>query len=512
MNRSDDKSTSLVRLDRANRQVDQGELVIPSLRDVVQVLFRQRWKMMAVSALVMVAALGFILTRTPVYFSEAKLLIKSERAGLSLDPSAEGLVRGGDTLSRDTLSGELAIFDSTALAERVAAELGPENILPLPEGATLEEYFGDTPNPETETLLAAAGFLGDAIKVSGQGQTITVRVAHPNPASAQAILGEVIEQYMDTHIEVHSSAASPEFFEEKAAEIQAEIDKQQDVLQRLKDNHNITSIDEQRGSAFARIESLETRLSTLRATIEATNARIREYRQLVNKLPAESTEVGEVENPRVLELKNRLLDLELQEIDLAAKYVDSRELRSVREQIAQVKSLIAKLPATIPSGASEGAATDPRMALENERIALQALEAERETITNDLREATNRLSELNTHASSAKMAQMKLEQLQRSYFEVQQGLDRAEVDSRLDRAKVGNVTILQRATLPTEPAGHGRKRDVALALFAAIAAGIAVALVAEYFDDTVKVPKDIERRLGMNVLSTVPDTEVRDVS
>ncbi|HVX18969.1 MAG TPA: hypothetical protein VHA73_13140 [Acidimicrobiales bacterium] len=66
------------------------------------------------------------------------------------------------------------------------------------------------------------------------------------------------------------------------------------------------------------------------------------------------------------------------------------------------------------------------------------------------------------------------------------------------------VTVLQPPVLPTTPLDNGIIRNMLIGLaLGVVVAGIVVALL-EYVDITIRVPDDVERRLGLPVLGVIP--------
>lgn len=438
------------------------------------------------------------------------MLISTERGGLALDPAVEGLVTGASRESRHGITNELAIIQSEELAREVVKDLDPAVVFNWEPGETVASVFGEAPDPMKAAENKAVKQLQRSLVTDSQGDVITIGVNHSNPDSAHTILSALLDKYLDRHIKVHSSAASPEFFREKTKEIEAQIEKQKGVLRELKEEHNISSITEQKAAAFQRVNDLETQLSTLQASVNASQAKIDSLRELVGATSdASGVEPGVMENPRVTELKGKLLDLQLEETQLEGKYVNSRELRTVREQIEQVKETIAGLPATVPRAAAANGVEDPAVTLENEKIELKSLQAQKEELENQLAAAKDRLAELEENENNALMAQRELAHLNESYFEYKKGLETAEINAKLDRDKVSNVSIVQPPTRPLEPVGPQRLRNLAMFVFLGLMGGVGVAFVLEYLDTTVKSQRDLESKLGLSVLATVPEKEFK---
>ncbi len=83
-----------------------------------------------------------------------------------------------------------------------------------------------------------------------------------------------------------------------------------------------------------------------------------------------------------------------------------------------------------------------------------------------------------------------------------QKLDQLQVDSTL---KTGGAQLVGNALTPTSPIKPNLKRNVALALFAALLVGVAAAFLFDYLDDSVKSKEDLTRiAVGVPVVGLIP--------
>lgn len=78
-----------------------------------------------------------------------------------------------------------------------------------------------------------------------------------------------------------------------------------------------------------------------------------------------------------------------------------------------------------------------------------------------------------------------------------------------DLMNVPNVNIIDPAELPEFPIGPHGIRNTFLAVFAAMLLAAGIILVIEYLDNTIKTPEDVENRLGLTVLGTIPEFRMR---
>ncbi len=70
--------------------------------------------------------------------------------------------------------------------------------------------------------------------------------------------------------------------------------------------------------------------------------------------------------------------------------------------------------------------------------------------------------------------------------------------------KIDNIEIIDEANLPDKPSRPRKARDIAVAAFIGILAGLGTAFLIEYLDSTIKSPEDVEKYLELHVLGVVP--------
>jgi capsular polysaccharide biosynthesis protein len=78
-----------------------------------------------------------------------------------------------------------------------------------------------------------------------------------------------------------------------------------------------------------------------------------------------------------------------------------------------------------------------------------------------------------------------------------------------DLMNVPHVNIIDPAELPEYPVAPRKARNTALSVFAAVVLAAGVILASEYFDNTIKTAEDVENRLGLTVLATIPELKMK---
>jgi len=97
-----------------------------------------------------------------------------------------------------------------------------------------------------------------------------------------------------------------------------------------------------------------------------------------------------------------------------------------------------------------------------------------------------------------------VEMNQKLYDTILSRLKETDVTGNID---VSNIRIVEKALLPTTPAGPNKKRNLGLGAVIGLMIGISLAFFLEYLDRSLHTEEDIEKHLGLPVLSVIPKAD-----
>ena len=107
--------------------------------------------------------------------------------------------------------------------------------------------------------------------------------------------------------------------------------------------------------------------------------------------------------------------------------------------------------------------------------------------------------------------EMKLKGLQREidianseYQRYQENLQRAKADADLDSGRISNVSIMQPPSFSQVPIKPRKTLNLLLGLLLGVFGGLGLAFFREYFDSSIKDTVDVEEKLGLPVLASIP--------
>ncbi len=527
-----------------------------TLRDVLYVLFRHKWKMFLFFIVVFSGGTFAVLLMPDVYESRSQVLVKTGRNPLTKDPMINAPT--ADT----TVRNEMAIMNSRILAERVVEEVGIEFILKRPEPKSpLQQYVARVSkalkpaspiSPENETFKeyyrnVAVDVVMRSILVSERSGASTLEVTYNalDPEVAHKTLNSFINLFLKRHIEVHRAAIQPEFFEGEAQKAYTAFEKKQKEMIEFCERNNVNAFDKQQEELVKTHSDLGIKKRDTESLINSSEAKIRVFEEQLtlrkkdssnkpSEQPAGKEEEGDLatavtpESPLLASLKNELVNLQKKEAQLARKYTEGeRLLLDVRDEIRVTEEMIKKEEMAVADKAKKVAdsikrgralpgimtpllASDPvlqqvEQLLVAEKATLTGLQAALVDYTKDLAEIEGKLVAMRGLQAEYQKLQREKTALEESYMRYLQDKERSEVSRTMDEQMVSNVDIVQPATYPLQPVKAQKTRNLAVVFLVAFFGSIGLAFGLDFLSQTFKTNEDVERYLGVPVLTAVSD-------
>ena len=459
-----------------------------TLLDAVNALYRQKWKIAVVFVLVMAAVALVTFVPAPSYRSEANLLVRVGRENVFLEATtAAGRVASIGQSRESELSSELALLRSRDLAEQLVGALGPEVLLGK---APVDKAPSEA--REVAASHVMKNFGAELVKGSN---VISATYVSDDPRLAQTALAKLIELYLEKHIQAYRASGSYEFFVEQTDRARAKLEKAEEEYTQLKNQSGVASMDDQRRITLGELGSQESEIGRIQADISASKSRIASLEAQANSSSAAVRAAREtVSNSPADDIRKKLNALAIEEEELLSKFQpENSRVQKLRDQIAKLTEL---LDSAIREELSS--------ATYSETLHLRTLEAKLGSVTRGAgTERTKRDALINVEA--------RMSQLEReiaidgaNYREYSQKLEQARIGIALERERISNISVVQEPTLPADPFSPQKALNLALGLLIALFGGIGVAFVAEYFDHLIRMPADVDAKLGLRTLVTIP--------
>jgi capsular exopolysaccharide synthesis family protein len=437
-----------------------------------------RYRLMVAAVFVSCVALGLLKSYTtrPLYKAEAQILVERENpAILTFKAVSEVNERGW---ADDYYQTQSKLLQSRSLARKVVQELG---LLGNPE-------FAPGGSADPRALDGAANLFLNRLSVQWirNSRLIIVGFESHDPElaarAANTLAAAYIQQTLEARAETAGEASrwlARQIEDERAKVAGAEV-----ALQAVREKDGIVNIDERRVLVEQRLRDLGSALTALKSQRVQKEALFRQM-----QAAPDPEELPEALRSKLIE--SLRIDLARLERDLAERrqrYLEHHpEVLRVRTQIDDTRRTIAAESARIVRAAQ----ADYEAVAAQEKGVAEALDAAKAEAL-DLQRRGVQYDSLKRELEAGK--------------EVLNGLlarhKQADVAGALESS---NLRVADPAAVPRVPIRPRRALDLLMGILLGSVAGVALALLRDGLDDTLKTPDDVRVGLPATLLAVVPD-------
>jgi uncharacterized protein involved in exopolysaccharide biosynthesis len=472
---------------------------LPTSRDVIAMLYRQRRVVLGAFALVLIAtALSGVWVAK--YESQMKILVRRQRTDVLATSANEYAQQVNDQVSEQDLNSEVELLNSKDLLRNVVIATG------------LSGAPGPATDRNTEIRIAKAiRSLSSQLKIEPlrKSNVISVSYQSRDPQMSAKVLSALATAYMEKHLEMHRSTGEFKFFDQQMRQYQQGLDQAQAKLTDFTKSTGVVSADLERDAALRQANDFDALARQARTALLETQQRVVTLQnQLQTMKPRMVTTVRTLDNSALGDqLKTTLLNLQLKRTDLLTKFDPSYPLvKDVDQQIAETKSAIsAEESKPIREESSD---RDPSY----------------QWVRDELTKAQAELSGLATRAASSAAIAAQYHDSAKRFDQnglVQQDLERAaktqeenyllyvhkreeaRISDALDQRGILNVSLAEQPVVPVLPT----KSPVTIAMFALLLAGVfslSTAVIVDFMDPSFRTPDELANYLGAPVLAALP--------
>jgi uncharacterized protein involved in exopolysaccharide biosynthesis len=152
-----------------------------------------------------------------------------------------------------------------------------------------------------------------------------------------------------------------------------------------------------------------------------------------------------------------------------------------------------------------------QVSLLNEESTAASLEAETKSLARQLAQLQERGRMLNEHESKVVNLEQEVALCKANYTTYSEKSEQSRIDTALENERITNVNVIQPANLIEKPISPRKALVLLAGIVSGLAFGFGVALLAELADPTLKTPDDVEERLSLPVLVSIPKVAKRHV-
>jgi capsular exopolysaccharide synthesis family protein len=474
---------------------------VPVIRQYMRIALRWRYVILGAVAACVLAGLIITLLMTPKFTATATIEISREANQVT---NFQGVERETSVADQEFYQTQYGLLQSRSLAERVATQLR------LVDDPSFYQRFGvSRDDPEFQLVNGRYPASGREIRqrVAGEillknlniaptrlSRLVDIRFTSPNSEFSAKVANTWADAFIQINLErkIQATSYGRNLLQRQLAQQKERLDESQRQLVAYASQQRIINLPAQSnadGTTSERsivaddLASLNTALSQATAERIAAESRYREGGRA-----GASSEA--LRNQAINALRQRRAEYAADYQKLLTQFEPQYPAaRALKSQIDQLDRSIGNEERRV-SGSLE---TDYRGAVERER----GLKARVEQLKGSYLDLRRR-------------------SIQYNIFQQEVDTNRALYDGLLQRFKeigvaggvgVNNVSVVDQADAPQKPSSPRLFVNLAIALLAGLGIGAALAVALEQMDEAIADPAEVERRLGLPLLGSVPKVE-----
>lgn len=463
------------------------------LRELFFILWKRKW----------IVILLFIIAVAGSYFL-------SQQQPRVYQTSAVVLVRGGEGF-QDLFGEQLSVFADRANRISTYTEL-------MKARPILEEVIKKLDLRNEEGELISARSLRGKLSISGSRETnlITITADYNDPLIARDIvntLAEVFEEENQRMNMAHLHSAS-EFITEQVETTQTRLSDLEYSLLEYKTDQGLVFPTEQGKALLNKLISLETALGEAEVERGYAQARLNELESYLQQEEREIISSKTIsQNPEVRQLRNWLLDLELELAGLLEIYTEEHpKVVEINKKIDEVNERLHGTVEEITSSRTES--LNPlyqsfREDIIRSQTSIIASQVKIDAYTQQIGELQRQLGELPEEELSLVRLEREHQVAENLYLLLMERQSEIHIQEAMQTA---DTVVVSPAIAEMKPISPRTRLNMALGGVLGTFLGVGLIFFREFLDTTIKDDKDLEKLTDLPVLGVIPDLSRVDYS
>jgi len=382
-----------------------------------------------------------------------------------------------------------------------------------------------TPEENKRADMYASALIG-GLNVDQVERTnlVNITVDNTNPALAAKVSDKVAELFIkeDADRETAGTQQAYEDLQKSIEELRGTITKQENDLIMVMQSSNLALQD--KGSEV-RAADLQTLLTQYRTAQEETGKILAQYNAAISArgtgdilaVVPDNRAIQDARSQNIkrqMDLDNRIdaIDKKIDEANekrksLLVRYTPEHrdviakdaEIKELEDQKIRIKKDVTEKIKAEGDKLVQSAEREVLASLRSSLSAAQQREARQREAFEQAAAKANVEGQAETRLTTLKDDLKNNRELINTYSQRQKELELALTSGRPD-----NIKIQNKAVTPTSPIGPQRTRNIFIALMLSLAAGIGLAFLLDYLDDSVHTSDDVSRHLGLPTLALIP--------
>lgn len=464
---------------------------------MMNIFFRRGWYIVLCLVAVLIPVAYYNHAAPRVYQATTTIIYEESRLPVSTTQQF-------DFRGKESLLNQIQEIKSRSVALEVVSRL-PQWVLkniPLPE--TINQGF------DHSAYYAAVIRNNVSAAPLAESAIIQIKVDMNDAFSAMTVANTICDVLSDRNLRIRREEVSGvrAFIEEQLQVYRKRLDEAESALRGFKVNNRVTSLDKEVEEMLRRATHVDIMYAEAKTAREKTERNLQainekitaQQKNLEPSIADVSTEVVKQLRLQMAKYYDQYVQLQLQGVpDNFPKMVEMRtEMDRIRENLAAEARQIAEAKNVIDPLSQISNLFDQRIKTELE---LETFREQERSLSSAMMQYERNLGQL--PSKEYELARLMRERdLANSIYLM---LSERREEARISEAeKVGNLRVIDRAELPKTPISPRTRLNFAIGIILGLTLGLGLAFFLESLDTTIKTPEEVERKVGLAVIGSIP--------
>ncbi len=450
-----------------------------SVHDYLRILVKRRWTVLAVFLTALALAALQTFTATPVYQATVQILIERQPPRVLETQTQPYEVYGNEEFYQT----QYKLLESRALARKAADKINLKSRPPYArQFAELPADADQHTRQRLEESLVDAVINGLQVEPVRSSSLVNVSFSSPDPQFAADMANTLGQAFIEQSLDLRFAASqeATQWLEKKLGEARKKMEESETRLNRYKRDHNIVALEDKESITAQKLEQLNKELVTAQTRRMETETRFKE-------VEAGRPIADLMNNPLIQTLKGEEAKLITEQSELSKKFGEGHpRMIQINQELAANRGKIGAEMSVV------------KQTIKNEYSMAKAQEANLKKALDDQKSVTQDQGD----AGIEYRVLLRDVETNRALYENM--LKSLKTTTATENVPATNIRIVYPALIPETPIYPRKLRTLAVAAGLGLFLGVALALLLDGLDTTLKTPEEVEEVLGIPSLAMIP--------
>ena len=474
------------------------------MMDYVRILMRRRWVILGVFVAVMLGGAAYTLRQPKVYSATTSMII-DPTAPRYLDNQVGDVNEGGGSyywLSKEFYQTRHRVITSRAVSQRVVDKLGLQNDLAF---LSADKIRDEKVRKQYLEKVDAVALLQSKLSLEPQkdSRVVHIVIKDGDPERAALLSNEVAEAYIAESLSQKQELTqnASEWLEDRLLSLETSTKKSEVALYDFKKQADMlsTSLEDRVNMVSQRLTALNAALTDVKVRIAGLRARVDSINELRKQIDRDESQwadllaIPDTQRDLIKQFKVAHVDAKRECAEIKERYLESHPSLLACDEKLRV--------------ASEALQRELKNVVTAQEVDLAESLKKEKNLLGLLEEAKADAFQVNKRQIEHDRLKREADSDQRLYELVLNRIKELEISGML---KTSNARVLDKARPAFSPIKPNVSMSLMLSCLLAALAGIGVAFVLEWMDDSIVHQRDVEERIGLSLLGIVPTIQEKD--